>query len=151
MKCDVCKDRELDSRCPACKRLPKDPQLAILSEAHDILKRLGNIPKLEGNEFEIISCLKVLTGVVTKLVKDTSKLRYPYGTRKGIPKHSPHCSIHDIPHDHCDCIINRQPKAPTKVPVPTKVPRLQEINWERGEYGCLSCGEVPVQKDHKCK
>lgn len=109
MKCEICKDRELDSRCPSCNRLPKDPQLAILSEAHDILAYLNDRSKYS-NDKEIIACLKVLTGVVTRLVKDTRTLRFPYGSRKGVPRHAPNCKIHDSPHDHCDCIINRQPK-----------------------------------------
>lgn len=109
MRCEVCKDRELDSRCPSCARLPKDPQLAILAEAHDLLAYLETKRKL-GNDAEIVACLKVLTGVVTKLVKDTRDLRFPYGSRKGIPKHSPDCAIHDPPHDHCNCVIDRQPK-----------------------------------------
>lgn len=137
--CEICRNRELDSRCPVCKRLPKDPQLAILAEAHDILAYLEKVRKLN-NDAEIVACLKVLTGVVTKLVKDTRKLRFPFGSRKGIPKHSPNCSIHDPPHDHCDCVIDRQPKTP----------RLQRINWEEDEYSCLNCGEFPVGKEHKC-
>ena len=109
MNCEVCRDRELDSRCPSCHRLPKDPQLAILSEAHDLLAEMEKNRKL-GNDPQIVACLKVLTGVVTKLVKDTRDLRFPFGSRKGIPKHDPNCAIHEPPHDCCDCVIDRQPK-----------------------------------------
>jgi len=141
MTCNMCRDVVLEVRCPLCGRLPKDPQLAILTEAHDLLTEMSKRPKTGGISPEVYETLKVLTGVVTRLVKDTRSLRAPYGTRKGVPKHAPECAIHDPPHDHCDCVINRQPK----------VPRLQKLDWEKGEYACLNCGEVPVTQNHRCR
>lgn len=141
MTCEMCKGAVLEVRCPNCNRLPKDPQLAILTEAHDLLNRMGGMHKTGGISPEVFDTLKVLVGVVTKLVKDTRNIRAPFGTRKGVPKHSPDCVIHGPPHDHCDCVIDRQPR----------VPRLQKLDWEKGEYGCLNCGEVPVKENHQCK
>jgi len=104
MVCKVCEGVDLEHKCSECGRLPKDLQLAILSEAHDILKHRSI------SESEVFDVLKILTGVVTRLVKDTRHLRHaPFGLRKGLPRHHPNCSIHSPPHDHCDCIINRQP------------------------------------------
>lgn len=137
----MCRDAVLEMRCPNCNRLPKDPQLAILTEAHDLLKCMSSISKEGCIDLEVYRTLKVLTGVVTKLVKDTRNLRAPFGTRKGIPKHDPKCSIHEPPHDHCDCVINKQPR----------VPRLQKLDLDMGEYSCINCGEVPVKEDHQCK
>lgn len=138
----MCRDVVLEVRCPQCNRLPKDPQLAILTEAHDLLKVMAERPKHHGvNDLETYKILKVLTGVVTRLVKDTRAIRAPFGTRKGVPKHDPKCAIHEPPHDHCDCVIDRQPR----------VPRLQKLDWEKGEYACLNCGDAPVKEDHRCK
>lgn len=107
MACKVCEGGVLEYRCSECGRLPKDPQLAILSEAYDTLQFLSGV---RVSEPEMLRVLKILTGVVTRLVKETNHLRYaPFGVRKGVPRHHTDCSIHDPPHDHCDCIIDRQP------------------------------------------
>lgn len=77
MACAICDGVDLDiPRCPGCGRLPDDTQLAILTEAYDLIDIMAEMHDTTVSmEPEIFKTLKTLTGVVKHLVVENNKMK----------------------------------------------------------------------------